>query len=52
MVKALKWEIVEQTRLAAMEKAYAESVRELTRKEIEMAQLEFIRAKRKGEEHM
>ncbi|CAL0325288.1 unnamed protein product [Lupinus luteus] len=45
MVEALKWEAAEQIRLAAMEKAYAERVRELTRREMEMAQSEFSRAR-------
>ncbi|KAK7291549.1 hypothetical protein RIF29_06785 [Crotalaria pallida] len=45
MVEALKWEAGEQIRLAAMEKAYAERVRELTRREMEMAQSEFTRAR-------
>lgn len=44
-VKALKWEAAEQIRLAAMEKAYAERVRELTRREMELAQSEFARAR-------
>ena len=44
-VEALKWQAAEQIRLAAMEKAYAERVRELTRREMEMAQSEFTRAR-------
>ncbi|XP_054807881.1 protein indeterminate-domain 14-like [Prosopis cineraria] len=44
-VEAMKWQSAEQIRLAAMEKAYAERVRELTRREIEMAQSEFTRAR-------
>ncbi|KAG6412387.1 hypothetical protein SASPL_125064 [Salvia splendens] len=44
-VEALKWQAAEQIRLAAMEKAYAERVRELTRREMEMAQSEFARAR-------
>ncbi|XP_059655149.1 protein indeterminate-domain 16 [Cornus florida] len=44
-VEALKWQAAEQIRLAAMEKAYAESVRELTKREMEMAQSEFARAR-------
>ncbi|KAH0687026.1 hypothetical protein KY284_017579 [Solanum tuberosum] len=44
-VEALKWQAAEQIRLAAIEKAYAERVRELTRREIEMAQSEFARAR-------
>ncbi|KAE9601382.1 hypothetical protein Lal_00023978 [Lupinus albus] len=45
VVEAMKWEAAEQIRLAAMEKAYAERVRELTRREMEMAELEFSRAR-------
>ncbi|MED6184709.1 hypothetical protein PIB30_050138 [Stylosanthes scabra] len=48
-VEALKWEAAEQIRLAAMEKAYAERVRELTRREMEMAQSEFARARQMWE---
>ncbi|CAH9086142.1 unnamed protein product [Cuscuta europaea] len=44
-LEALRWQAAEQIRLAAMEKAYAERVRELTRREIEMAQSEFARAR-------
>ncbi|KAL3716720.1 protein indeterminate-domain 16 [Eucalyptus grandis] len=44
-VRALKWEAAEQIRLAAIEKAYAERVRELTRREMELAQSEFARAR-------
>ncbi|CAI9113117.1 OLC1v1013660C1 [Oldenlandia corymbosa var. corymbosa] len=44
-VEALKWQAAEQIRLAAMEKAYAERVRELSRREMEMAQTEFARAR-------
>lgn len=44
-VEALKWEAAEQIRLAAIEKAYAERVRELTRTEMELAQSEFARAR-------
>lgn len=44
-VEALKWHAAEQIRLAAIEKAYAERVRELTRREMEMAQSEFARAR-------
>uniref|UniRef100_A0A5B7BLP4 Uncharacterized protein n=1 Tax=Davidia involucrata TaxID=16924 RepID=A0A5B7BLP4_DAVIN len=44
-VEALKWQAAEQIRLAAMEKAYAESVKELTRREMELAQSEFARAR-------
>ncbi|XP_054822794.1 protein indeterminate-domain 16-like [Prosopis cineraria] len=48
-VEALKWEAAEQIRVAAMEKAYAERVRELTRREMEMAQSEFSRARQMWE---
>ncbi|XP_065873044.1 zinc finger protein SHOOT GRAVITROPISM 5 [Euphorbia lathyris] len=44
-VEALKWQAAEQIRLAAIEKAYAERVRELTRREMELAQSEFARAR-------
>lgn len=44
-VEALKWEAAEQIRLAAMEKAYAEHVMEMTRREMELAQSEFLRAR-------
>ncbi|PON72136.1 SHOOT GRAVITROPISM-like protein [Trema orientale] len=44
-VEALKWQAAEQIRLAAMEKAYAERVRELTRREMELAHSEFARAR-------
>ncbi|KAJ4910488.1 C2H2-like zinc finger protein [Raphanus sativus] len=44
-VEDLKWQAAEQIRLAAIEKAYAERVRELTRREMEMAQAEFARAR-------
>ncbi|EYU23124.1 hypothetical protein MIMGU_mgv1a020776mg [Erythranthe guttata] len=43
-VEYLKWQAAEQIRLAAMEKAYAERVREMTRREMEIAQSEFARA--------
>ncbi|XP_057540095.1 protein indeterminate-domain 16-like [Amaranthus tricolor] len=43
--ESLKWQAAEQIRLAAIEKAYAERVRELTRKEIELAHSEFARAR-------
>ncbi|GMQ09718.1 hypothetical protein CsSME_00052992 [Camellia sinensis var. sinensis] len=35
VVEALRWQAAEQIRLAAMEKAYAERVRELSRREME-----------------
>ncbi|KAL2539617.1 C2H2-like zinc finger protein [Abeliophyllum distichum] len=44
-VEALKWHAAEQIRLAAMEKAYAERVRELSRREMELAESEFARAR-------
>lgn len=47
--EALKWQAAEQIRLAAMEKAYAERVRELTKREIELAQTEFARARQMWE---
>ncbi|KAF8399959.1 hypothetical protein HHK36_015831 [Tetracentron sinense] len=44
-VEALKWQAAEQIRLAAVEKAYADQVRELTKQEMELAQSEFARAR-------
>ncbi|CAO2818156.1 unnamed protein product [Amaranthus hypochondriacus] len=44
-IEALKWQAKEQLRVAAIEKAYAERVRELTRREIELAHSEFARAR-------
>ncbi|KAK1377336.1 zinc finger protein SHOOT GRAVITROPISM 5 [Heracleum sosnowskyi] len=44
-LETLKWQATEQTRLAALEKAYVERVRDLTRRELEMAQSEFSRAR-------
>ncbi|KAJ4825131.1 hypothetical protein Tsubulata_041336 [Turnera subulata] len=44
-VEALKWQAAEQIRLAAIEKAYAERVRDLTRREMELAQSEFAKAR-------
>jgi RNase P subunit RPR2 len=41
----LKWQAAEQIKLAAIEKAYAERVRELTRREMELAQSEFAKAR-------
>ncbi|GER31972.1 C2H2-like zinc finger protein [Striga asiatica] len=43
--EALRWEAAEQIRLAAAERAYAERVRELTRREMEAAHNEFARAR-------
>ncbi|KAF6148490.1 hypothetical protein GIB67_038845 [Kingdonia uniflora] len=48
-VEALKWQAAEQIRLAAIEKAYAERIRELTRREMEIAQSEFARARQMWE---
>ncbi|XP_031280006.1 zinc finger protein SHOOT GRAVITROPISM 5 [Pistacia vera] len=48
-VESLKWQAAEQIRLAAIEKAYAERVRELTRREMELAQSEFARARQMWE---
>ncbi|CAL5440754.1 unnamed protein product [Camellia sinensis] len=45
VVEALRWQAAEQIRLAAMEKAYAERVRELSRREMELAQSELTRAR-------
>ncbi|KAK4414139.1 hypothetical protein Salat_2826700 [Sesamum alatum] len=42
---ALKSEAAEQIRLATIEKAYAERVMEMTRREMELAQSEFARAR-------
>ncbi|KAJ6882480.1 protein indeterminate-domain 14 [Populus alba x Populus x berolinensis] len=44
-VETLKWQAAEQIKLAAIEKAYAERVRELTRREMELAQSEFAKAR-------
>lgn len=44
-IQALKQHAAEQIRLAAAEKAYAERVRELTRRELELAEKEFARAR-------
>nr|XP_010905176.1 protein indeterminate-domain 16-like [Elaeis guineensis] len=43
--QALKQQSAEQIRLAAVDKAYAERVRELTRRELELAEKEFARAR-------
>lgn len=48
-IDALKWQAAEQIRLAAIERAYAERVRELTKREMELAQSEFTRAKQMWE---
>ncbi|KAL5717569.1 hypothetical protein ACHQM5_010552 [Ranunculus cassubicifolius] len=44
-IETLKWQASEQFRLASIEKAYAEQVRELTRREMELAHSEFARAR-------
>ncbi|KVI06214.1 protein SHOOT GRAVITROPISM 5-like [Cynara cardunculus var. scolymus] len=44
-VEALKWQAADQIRIATMEKAYAERVREMTKREMELAQSEFSRAR-------
>ncbi|KAH7866765.1 hypothetical protein Vadar_024556 [Vaccinium darrowii] len=44
-VEALRWQAAEQIRQAEVEKAYAEQVREMTRREMELAQTEFARAR-------
>ncbi|OVA09537.1 hypothetical protein BVC80_9101g59 [Macleaya cordata] len=48
-IEVLKWQAAEQIRLAAVEKAYAERVKELTRREMELAQSEFARARQMWE---
>nr|XP_043617983.1 protein indeterminate-domain 16 [Erigeron canadensis] len=44
-VEGLKWQAADQIRIATMEKAYAERVREMTKREMELAQSEFSRAR-------
>ncbi|XWS47805.1 hypothetical protein CRYUN_Cryun13aG0016900 [Craigia yunnanensis] len=44
-VESLKWQAAQQIHLAAIEQAYAERVRELTKREMELAQSEFARAR-------
>ncbi|MBA0747011.1 hypothetical protein Gogos_009481 [Gossypium gossypioides] len=44
-IESLRWQAGEQIRLAAIETAYAERVRELAKMEMEMAQSEFARAR-------
>ncbi|XP_071731770.1 uncharacterized protein [Rutidosis leptorrhynchoides] len=44
-LEALKWQAADQIRIATMEKAYAERVREMTKREMELAQSEFSRAR-------
>ncbi|KAI3977237.1 hypothetical protein MKX01_035967 [Papaver californicum] len=48
-IEVLKWQAAEQIRLAAVEKAYAERIKELTRREMEMAQSDFARARQMWE---
>lgn len=43
-IETLKWQAAEQIWLAAIEKAYAERMRELSRREMELAQNEFSHA--------
>lgn len=44
-IGTVKWQATEQTRLAALEKEYVEHLRDVTRREMEMAQSEFSRAR-------
>ncbi|KAI4374610.1 hypothetical protein MLD38_012589 [Melastoma candidum] len=44
-IRALKWQASEQVRMASIERAYAERLRDLTRREVELAQEEFARAR-------
>ncbi|KAF6161475.1 hypothetical protein GIB67_009354 [Kingdonia uniflora] len=44
-VKTLKWQAAEQSRVAAAEKEYAEKIRALSKREMELAQWEFARAR-------
>ncbi|KAM0033247.1 putative Zinc finger protein SHOOT GRAVITROPISM 5 [Helianthus debilis subsp. tardiflorus] len=44
-LESLKWQAADQIRIATMEKAYAERVREMTKREMELAQSEFSRAR-------
>ncbi|XP_076889713.1 uncharacterized protein LOC143540578 [Bidens hawaiensis] len=44
-IEAVKWQAADQVRIAAMEKAYAERVKEMTKREMELAQSEFSRAR-------
>ncbi|KAK1433922.1 hypothetical protein QVD17_10840 [Tagetes erecta] len=44
-IEAMKWQAADQIRIATMEKAYAERVREMTKREMELAQSEFSRAR-------
>ncbi|XP_076882262.1 uncharacterized protein LOC143530678 [Bidens hawaiensis] len=44
-IEVLKWQTADQIRIATMEKAYAERVREMTKREMELAQSEFSRAR-------
>ncbi|XP_076897398.1 uncharacterized protein LOC143550669 [Bidens hawaiensis] len=40
-IEVLKWQTADQIRIATMEKAYAERVREMMKREMELAQSEF-----------
>ncbi|WOL11420.1 protein indeterminate-domain 16 [Canna indica] len=44
-LQLLKQQTAEQIRLAAVENAYAERIRELTRRELELAEKDFARAR-------
>ncbi|XP_072963494.1 protein indeterminate-domain 14-like [Typha angustifolia] len=44
-LQVLKQQTAEQIRVAAVEKAYAERVREMTRRELELAEKEFAQAR-------
>lgn len=43
--QVLRQEVAEQVRLAALEQAYADRMRELARKELQLAEKEFARAR-------
>ncbi|KAJ0436366.1 putative Zinc finger protein SHOOT GRAVITROPISM 5 [Helianthus annuus] len=45
VLEVVKWQAADQVRIASMEKAYAERVREMTKREMELAQSEFSRAR-------
>ncbi|XP_028552739.1 zinc finger protein SHOOT GRAVITROPISM 5 [Dendrobium catenatum] len=44
-LQVLKQQVAEQVRLATLERAYAEHMKELTRRELELAEKEFTRAR-------
>ncbi|KAL0906759.1 hypothetical protein M5K25_025278 [Dendrobium thyrsiflorum] len=44
-LQVLKKQVAEQVRLATLERAYAEHMKELTRRELELAEKEFTRAR-------